>query len=449
MDLERLKQISEIAKNTAEALAIVGGAFALWQWLFERYDRATDVLIDLEEKFNERQSVRGRTLIEDDVEYGKVVRLMQQAVLEATEPIPLQRTGLSPSENRQFEPLDSLMRFYILLQGVRKARQVPDSALKASFRYWLTLYFHPYRPTFRAYVDTFFPTLKLWLQEDEAEVSETGKWWDRFFTPSEFGFVWTEQQKNDQFRRAIGGRVLVITGSGISADSGLPTFRGPEGYWRQHDPRKLATREAFERTPELVWEWYRERREKIKTSEPNAAHNALVALATQCEELLLVTQNVDDLHERARFKDWCLSEGQVVHIHGKIFVTRCTSCSFETVDRDSSVGGRCSRCNACLRPGVVWFDEDHDPTEEKRINDFLKKGNCDLVLVIGTTATFKYIRDWALTATGHSGWLVEINPDSTRLSGFANQTIRAASKKVLPGLVDAVINKGPVGFKPD
>jgi NAD-dependent deacetylase len=450
MDLERLKLISEIAKNTVEVLAIFGGAFALWQWLFERYDRGTDVLLELEEKFNERQSVRGRTLIEDDVEYGKVVRLMQKAVLEATESIPLQQTGLSPSDNRQFEPLDSLLRFYVLLHGVRKARQVPDSALKACFRYWLTLYFHPYRPSFRAYVDTFFPTLKLWLQEDEAEVTETGKWWDRFFTPTEFGFVWTEQQKNDQFRRAIGGRVLVITGSGISADSDIPTFRGPEGYWRRVDPQKLATRKAFERRPKAVWKWYRERRKTISGSEPNEAHRALVTLAEASNEFLLVTQNVDDLHERARARNRCLPNSKMVHIHGRIFVTRCSSCDYEIVDRDSSARDvpECPECGARLRPDVVWFDEELNPKEKERVNTFLQKGPpCDLVLVIGTTAIFDYIRDWALEAAGHSGWLVEINPEETRLSCFANQVIRLGAAEALPALIEAAIANGPVGFK--
>src|SRR3954463_13424638 len=97
-------------------------------------------------------------------------------------------------------------------------------------------------------------------------------------------------------------RILVITGAGVSAESGIPTFRGKDGYWRNLDPTKLATPEAFERDPQLVWEWYRERRERIRTAQPNLAHKAITRLAQNCAEFLLVTQNVDDLHRRAEHR---------------------------------------------------------------------------------------------------------------------------------------------------
>jgi len=126
-------------------------------------------------------------------------------------------------------------------------------------------------------------------------------------------------------------RVLVITGAGVSAESGIPTFRGKDGYWRNLDPIKLATPEAFARDPELVWQWYRERRQRIRNAQPNAAHEAIAKLAQCVDEFLLVTQNVDDLHERAG-----LSKAELVQIHGDIFVTKCSRCDFVDTDRGGS-----------------------------------------------------------------------------------------------------------------
>jgi len=112
-------------------------------------------------------------------------------------------------------------------------------------------------------------------------------------------------------------RLLVLTGAGVSAESGIPTFRGKDGYWRNLDPAKLATPEAFERDPKLVWEWYRERRQRIRNAQPNAAHLAIANLAQRASEFLLVTQNVDDLHRRAG-----IATEKMVQIHGDIFVTK-------------------------------------------------------------------------------------------------------------------------------
>src|SRR6184192_1430895 len=123
-------------------------------------------------------------------------------------------------------------------------------------------------------------------------------------------------------------RVLVITGAGVSAESGIPTFRGKDGYWRNLDPAKLATPTAFQNDPKLVWEWYRERREGIRKSEPNPAHQAIAKLAQHAREFLLVTQNVDDLHARAGS-----SKEKMVQIHGDIFVTRCSQCDFVSTGR--------------------------------------------------------------------------------------------------------------------
>ena len=126
-------------------------------------------------------------------------------------------------------------------------------------------------------------------------------------------------------------RVLVLTGAGVSAESGIPTFRGKDGYWRNLDPTKLATPEAFARDPQLVWDWYRERRQRIRIARPNAAHEAIARLAQHTDEFLLVTQNVDDLHARAG-----MPAQRMVRIHGDIFVTRCSRCDFSYAGRGGS-----------------------------------------------------------------------------------------------------------------
>jgi len=238
-------------------------------------------------------------------------------------------------------------------------------------------------------------------------------------------------------------RVLVITGAGVSAESGIPTFRGKDGYWRNLDPAKLATPEAFAKNPDLVWEWYRERRERIRNAQPNTAHQAIAKLAQHAREFLLVTQNVDDLHARAEWEGNTLVRQNIVQIHGDIFVTRCSRCEFSRNERDRDVAGlpKCPQCGALVRPGVVWFGEQLDLGEVHRVENFLDEGACDVALVIGTTATFGYIIDWALRAIASNGELVEVNPEETSLSRFATHLIREPAAVALPRLVDEVLIK--------
>ena len=237
-------------------------------------------------------------------------------------------------------------------------------------------------------------------------------------------------------------RVLVLTGAGVSAESGIPTFRGKDGYWRNFDPAKLATPEAFERDPKLVWEWYRERRQRIRNAQPNAAHAAIAKLAQHADEFLLVTQNVDDLHARAG-----LSEKKIVQIHGDIFVTKCSRCDFsrhdyehehEKEDQDVDLP-KCPECDARMRPGVVWFGEQLPWNELQRVEGYLDRGPCDLVIVAGTTATFGYIIDWALRASHDGGELIEVNPEETPLSHFATQLVSEPAAVAMPQIVDALI----------
>ena len=250
-------------------------------------------------------------------------------------------------------------------------------------------------------------------------------------------------------------RVLVLTGAGVSAESGIPTFRGRDGYWRNLDPTKLATPEAFARDPKLVWEWYRERRQRIRNARPNAAHEAIARLAHQTEEFLLVTQNVDDLHARVG-----VAAEKMVQIHGDIFVTRCSRCEFERHEYEhppsprlrwtseqeqeqehEGVVPKCPDCDALVRPGVVWFGEQLSRNELERVEDFLDGGACDIVIVAGTTATFGYIIDWALRGSPERfrGELIEVNPEETPLSPFATRLVREPAATALPRIVDSMV----------
>ena len=238
-------------------------------------------------------------------------------------------------------------------------------------------------------------------------------------------------------------RVLVLTGAGVSAESGIPTFRGKDGYWRNLDPMKLATPEAFEKNPELVWEWYRERRQRIRSAQPNAAHEAIARLSILSRKFLLVTQNVDDLHARAG-----VGKEKMVQIHGDIFLTRCSRCDFTHREQEdpptlhSGAAGehekipKCTKCDALMRPGVVWFGEELDPAKIDVVESYRARGAYDVVIVAGTTATFGYIVDWALRASGKNGQLIEVNPEKTSLSQFATRVMREPAVIALPRLID-------------
>lgn len=232
-------------------------------------------------------------------------------------------------------------------------------------------------------------------------------------------------------------RVLVVTGAGISAESGVPTFRGAGGYWRNRDPLTLATPEAFARDPELVLDWYRERRTHVRGCEPNAAHHAVVRLARLTPAFLLVTQNVDDLHARARWDGAPLPPETMVQIHGDLFVDRCVRGDFSA--RDAAAAApvpACPRCGGPLRPGVVWFGEMLDPRQIDRVEAFLDDGPCDTVIVVGTTASFGYIVDWARRAQGTAGRLIDVNPEASAISPLATEVVRAPAAVALPAIVD-------------
>ncbi len=179
-------------------------------------------------------------------------------------------------------------------------------------------------------------------------------------------------------RLATARAVTVLTGAGISADSGVPTFRGADGLWRNFRAEDLATPEAFARDPRLVWEWYNWRRELIATKKPNPAHYAVADLERRLERCWLITQNVDGLHRTAGSQK--LSE-----IHGNIWKVRCTRCSRVDENREVPIAilPSCAACGGLLRPHIVWFGESLASEDLDRSYEAL--GRCEVLLIIGTS----------------------------------------------------------------
>jgi len=210
-------------------------------------------------------------------------------------------------------------------------------------------------------------------------------------------------------------RPVVFTGAGVSAESGVPTFRGPGGLWRSFRLEELATPEAFARDPRLVWEWYAWRRGLVRACVPNAAHRAIARLTARRSGTTVVTQNVDGLHERAA-AEVAAAAGvaglPVIALHGSLFATRCTRCDYQApadlpVDTTTvATLPRCPRCRALLRPGVVWFGE----TLDFAVLDpaFAAADACDVCLVVGTSALVHPAAGVA-TAAARAGAVVEVN----------------------------------------
>ena len=224
--------------------------------------------------------------------------------------------------------------------------------------------------------------------------------------------------------------VCVLTGSGISAESGVPTFREAQtGLWEHFDPHELATPEAFQSDPELIWKWYRWRRELIAKVEPNAGHKALVDLAGQVNEFTLVTQNVDGLHQRAGSQN-------VIEFHGNLFEDRCfVEGCVVTDDYDASATvPTCPGCGSNLRPGVVWFGE---AIPQNALHDSMTAASsCDLFLSIGTSSLVWPAAGLADTARAAGATIVEINPDTTPLSDATDFQLNGNAGTILPELLE-------------
>ena len=234
-------------------------------------------------------------------------------------------------------------------------------------------------------------------------------------------------------------KIVVITGAGISAESGVPTFREAKtGLWSQYDPQELATPEAFNSNPKLVWEWYTWRQRLITTACPNAGHKALVSLeeyqANQAAGFVLITQNVDGLHQRAGSRN-------VIELHGNIFRTRCINqCRRdEQGPVQNTFPPRCSNCSGLLRPDVVWFGE--NLLRESLTQASVASQNCDTFFSIGTSSTVEPAKSLPYVAKQAGAALIEINPTYTPLTHSADFVLNGPAGIVLPEIISSIMGE--------
>lgn len=232
--------------------------------------------------------------------------------------------------------------------------------------------------------------------------------------------------------------VVVFSGAGMSAESGIPTFRDAQtGLWEKYDPYALASLEGFLADKALVWGWYEWRRMQVLQAQPNTGHLAIADLAKHVNKLTVITQNVDDLHERA-------GNHRVIHLHGSLHQPRCFDCgsSYQLPDGIPAEpeGGRrvnppiCTKCGGFIRPGVVWFGEsvqDWDRAERTAIES-------DLFFSIGTSSLVWPAAQLPERAALHGAKVIQINPDSTSLDNTAHYNFRGKVGDVMPALVDAL-----------
>ena len=227
-------------------------------------------------------------------------------------------------------------------------------------------------------------------------------------------------------------RIVILTGAGISAESGLATFRGEDGLWEGHRVEDVATPEAFARDPVLVHKFYNARRAQLAEVEPNAAHRALARLEAEWPgEFLLVTQNVDDLHERAGSK-------RLIHMHGRNNVAWCLRCSARSPwEAPMSEDSECPECGSAggLRPDIVWFGE--MPYDMDRIEETLR--DCDLFVSIGTSGAVYPAAGFVQTARYCGARTLEMNLEPSQGSLFFNESRIGPAGELVPAWVDQVL----------
>jgi NAD-dependent deacetylase len=233
--------------------------------------------------------------------------------------------------------------------------------------------------------------------------------------------------------------IVVLTGAGVSAESGIPTFRDAlTGLWAHFDAERLATKNAFREDPARVWGWYEWRRMMVMRNQPNPAHRSIAALARHTPRLTVITQNVDNLHERAGSTD-------VLHLHGSLFKPRCFACARphalaadipdEPEDGRALEPPRCSHCRGRVRPGVVWFGEPLPCTEWQAALATVAQEECDVFISIGTSSLVYPAAELPLKAHRRGAVVVQINAAPTPLDEFADYSLRGPAGKLLPQLL--------------
>jgi NAD-dependent deacetylase len=223
-------------------------------------------------------------------------------------------------------------------------------------------------------------------------------------------------------------RVVVLTGAGISAESGVPTFRGEDGLWKKFRPEELATFDAFMANPQLVWEWYEYRRKIIEEIKPNPGHLALVEFQNYFEKFNLITQNVDGLHHQAGSKN-------VIELHGSIKRNKCIRCGTKYESLEKTIPGippKC-QCGGNIRPDVVWFGEMLPP---EAINlAFRVSSECDLFFSVGTSAIVHPAASLPLLAKRNGAYVVEVNIEPTEVSHLIDESLLGKAGEIMPLLV--------------
>lgn len=238
---------------------------------------------------------------------------------------------------------------------------------------------------------------------------------------------------------SVAQRVVVLTGAGISRESGVPTFRdAQDGLWARYDPMELASPEGFRRNPSLVWRWYQWRRELVSRARPNPGHRALVDLEAMVPRLVVITQNVDGLHRAAGSSD-------VIELHGNLQRFKCFDrehpVSAEVLNDDLTEPPRCPQCGALVRPDVVWFGEMLPVGALDRA--WQEAAAADLILIVGTSGLVQPAASIPLVARETGARTIEVNPDRTPLSSSVDLHIAGPAGTILPALVEAV-----AGLKP-
>jgi NAD-dependent deacetylase len=232
----------------------------------------------------------------------------------------------------------------------------------------------------------------------------------------------------DSLRQA--GRVVFLTGSGVSAESGVPTFRDElTGLWARYRPEELATPDAFRRDPALVWAWYRERRRHVAIAQPNGAHYAIARLQARIPGAVLITQNVDGLHQRAGSRE-------VIEFHGNLFRNRCRDCGHETRHPDPELESppACPRCGQRMGPGVVWFGE-VIPAEALKMA-WRHSMAAEVFFSIGTSGQVYPAAQLVELARGSGAVIVEVNTVPTLLSTSADYVLHGPAGVLLPLLAE-------------
>jgi NAD-dependent deacetylase len=220
-------------------------------------------------------------------------------------------------------------------------------------------------------------------------------------------------------------KIIALTGSGVSAESGIPTFRGKNGLWKNFRAEELATPQAFSRNPKLVWEWYNWRREIIILKQPNPAHKVLALWERKFPEFYLVTQNIDGLHQKAGSK-------RVIELHGNIWQVKCTKegkifDNFEVPLKE--IPPLCPLCGALLRPNVVWFGESLDQSKLSQAVELITE--CEIMFVIGTSAIVQPAASLPYFALREGATVVEINIETTPLTSQVNYFLKGKAGEIL------------------